>query len=201
MRYLLLASALLACGGHGAEGNPGRDSARSRSANASTVASSLPACGVDAATTITGEGIGALQIGRSVDEVKRDCHVLRDTTAYGQEALPERVLTVVTSRDTLEATIDSGHVWRIRVSRPAFRTVDSIRVGDPLSRLLREPHVTGAEGEGVLFLALPKHCGLSFGLSHEVADTEHQQDWSAEDLRTLPQNSKVTQILVSGCQK
>ncbi len=64
-----------------------------------------------------------------------------------------------------------------------------------------EATLTGAEGEGVLFPVLPKHCGLSFRLSHEVADTEHQQDWSAEDLRTLPQNSKVTQILVSGCQK
>jgi len=45
------------------------------------------------------------------------------------------------------------------------------------------------------------HCGLSFRLSYEPKDNEHREHWTAADLSRLPQNSKVSEVLIVGCPR
>jgi hypothetical protein len=149
---------------------------------------------------LTGDGIGELRVGRSAQDIHRLCRVTRDTTALGAEALPERVLTVVTVRDTLEVTITDDRVWRISIERPAMRTADSLGVGSTLAALLRASGVNGAEGEGSLYVMVPRHCGMSFRLANELSPNQHRDHWSEVDLRKLSSRSVVTQVLITGCQ-
>src|SRR6185312_5660027 len=94
-------------------------------------------CGVAAGSALTGDGFAGLRVGRSVDEIHRDCQVVSDSTLPGEEALPERVVVVALGGDTARATIDSGRVWRISIASPAFETADSLHVGTPIARLLQ----------------------------------------------------------------
>jgi hypothetical protein len=148
---------------------------------------------------ISGNGIGAFKIGRSVDSLRNDCLVVQDTTILGEEALPEHVIAVAIGSDIIAATVDSGHVWRITIEAPNLRTADSLGVGSRLSDLLRDTDAVGAEGEGVLYVQLPSHCGLSFRLAYDVPDREHRENWSRRDLRRLPSTSKVQEVLITGC--
>ena len=198
MRYALVVVCLLACS-RGATSKP-RDRGSSKVGTASDVAPASPSCGVSARTVLTGSGVGELQVGKSVERVRGVCAVVRDTTLLGDEALPERQIAVAVAGDTILATIDSGRVWRITLERPKIRTVDSLGVGSRLSDLLRQPRATGEEGEGVLYVLLPSHCGLSFRIAHELADNEHRATWSARDLENIPQESMVDEVLVTGCE-
>ena len=86
---------------------------------------------------ITDEGIGELRIGATVESVRQKCDVVRDTTLIAAEGMPARKLAVVFSRDTVEAEIVDGRVWRIAVLAPRLRTADSLGVGTNLARLLQ----------------------------------------------------------------
>lgn len=200
MRYILLALGLLACD-RSAASRPaigGQQVGTTGSTHMSAVP--LP-CGVRAGSTLTGSGIGEIQIGHSVDSIRRVCSVTRDTTVLGGEGLPERVISVAVARDTINAIVDNGRVWRIHIEQPDIRTADSLGVGSRISDLIRDTRARGAEGEGVLYLLLPSHCGLSFRIAHDVADNEHRANWSTRDLRALPQDSRVDQVLIMGCKE
>lgn len=187
-RALCLACLVVAC-----RGEPPKSDARAdTSPLRDTIAASC------AGHRFDGAGIGAVRIGATVDSVRKSCRVVRDTTETRQEGLPTRVLAIEMLDDTLEAEIDSGRVWRIRVTHPRFRTADSIGVGTPIGRLLELPGVRGLTGEGSLYLMSPAHCGLSF----RMTDPKHQlqADWTLATLRRLPSTSVVTEILVLGCR-
>src|SRR5687768_1685348 len=113
-----LASILLAVG-LGVSACAPRDQESSASATSSTPRLS---CGVDSTTRLTGDGIGALRIGASVEAVQAACHVVHDTTTLGAEALPERTLLVDLGTDSITATVDAANVWRLHLDRPSFRT-------------------------------------------------------------------------------
>lgn len=203
MRYAFLALLVLACS-RGAPSDDSTVATVSRRGVPTTAAKSSEApltCGVGTETRVTGAGVGELQIGRSTEDVRRLCNVTRDTTMLGAEALPERVLRVATVRDTLDVTIDNDRLWRISVDRPVLRTVDSLGVGTTLADLLRSPGATGAEGEGVLYVIVSAHCGMSFRLSKELSASQHRDHWSENDLRKLPSTATVDQVLITGCQK
>jgi len=140
-----------------------------------------------------------LEIGGSVDEIRRLCNVVRDTVVQSDEATNERVLDVGVAGDTLTAIVESGKVWRIELDRSTFRTSDSLGVNTPLRRLLEHPGLRGFEGEGVLYVAAPSLCGLSFALSYIPADQEHRVTWTHADLRQLPAETRVERLLVIGC--
>ena len=61
----------------------------------------------------TDEGIGHLRIASTVEGVGLNCKIVRDTTAIGAEGMPARKLLVALSRDTVEAEVVSGRIWRI----------------------------------------------------------------------------------------
>ena len=131
------------------------------------------------------------------DERSRRFHgdALRGQSAVLRVA---RVLAVAFGMDTIEAEVDSGRVWRIVLSQPRFRTIDSLGVGTSIARLLALPGVHGVIGEGALYLASPVHCGVSFRVTDPVDDSP-ASDWTLPMLKRLPAATVVTAVLISGC--
>jgi hypothetical protein len=137
MRRLILVLALFGC--EVRKVSPASDS--------STFATSSCGDGV-----LGGEGIGELRLGTTVETVRQKCNVLRDTTAMGAEGMPARKLTVALSRDTVEAEIVNGRVWRIAVGSPRLRTADGLGVGTSIDRLrqLKSPRLMTGEVSSLL---------------------------------------------------
>jgi hypothetical protein len=161
------------------------------------IASTDPQCGD---RVVTAEGVGELRIGRSIDSVRALCRVLRDTTEIRQEGQPTRVATVLLGSDTIEAEIDSGKVWRIRLTQPGLATSDSLSVGMPLSELLQHGDAVGDHGEGKVYVILREKCGMSFGLDIEpgrVATSELDE----KALAKLPSDVTIDTILIFGCRE
>jgi hypothetical protein len=161
-------------------------------ARASGTAAAAPAtCRVGAGTTLTGNGLGALRVGASVEEVARACRVIRDATAPGPEGMTERRIVVDLGRASVSAVVDSGRVWRVHVRTPAFRTADWLGVGTP-GRALRRSGAQVLTGEGAHFIRLASHCGLSFRL----------RGVEFGRLRTpaqIPDTAVVDEVLAVGC--
>ena len=104
-------------------------------------------CGLVAPAVLHEDGIGDLRIGRQVDSLRDRCDIVTDTTQLGEEALPERNIGVAIRGDIVNATIDSGRIWRIEVNSPGIRTADSLHVGSSLQQLLATGNAMGQEGE------------------------------------------------------
>lgn len=149
--------------------------------------------------TITGDGIGDLRLGMTLDAVRASCVVLRDTTRPASEGMTARMITIAFPRDTVEAEIVDARVWRIEVLSPRLRTSDSLGVGTPLRRLLTLRNPRGLTGEGQLFVASPEHCGLSLRLS-DNGSSARSQDWDRAALSRLPPGTVVDKILIVGCR-
>lgn len=149
-------------------------------------------CGAPLPPLLEGDGVGALRIGASVEEIERSCLVLADTTlALGNEGMPERRLTAVVGSVATTATVSAGRIWRIEVATPRFRTADSLGVGSHM-RDLRSTTARVSAGENGAYVMRSDHCGLSFQLPGVVART----DMRAED---IPDTATVGMVLVVGC--
>jgi hypothetical protein len=172
------------------------------SATAGTATSAAPARSASScnATTITADGVGPIRIGVTVDSLKKLCDVVRDTTQLGGEGMMERRLTISVTPATLDAEIVNGRVWRLDISSPAFRTVDSLGVGSPLAALLRRQEPKPAAGEGIVVVMLRDHCGMSFVLSGGYTSGVFRK-WTGDELSKLPSSTTVERVLVFGCPK
>lgn len=148
---------------------------------------------------MTGRGIGDLTIGKTVEAVRSECGVVRDTTRLATEGQLARIITV-SAPDLVNAEVVDGKVWRIEVVSPRFRTADSLGVGTPLSRLLHLRNARGITGEGQLFVVSPEHCGLSFRLS-DNGSRSRSQNWDRATLSRLPSGTVVDKVLVFGCDE
>ena len=186
MRRLILLLAVMGC----------EAKKEQQSAPASSSVARPSACGDE---VITDKGIGELQIGATVEAIRQKCDVVRDTTALDSEGMPARKLSVALSRDTVEAEIVDGRLWRIAVHSPRLRTADSLGVGIPLSRLLRLRNPRGMAGEGKFFVASPEHCGMSFRLA-STGPGAQRGDMDGSGLRRLPPSTAVSEVLVFGCR-
>jgi len=162
-----------------------------------------PNPGVPASTcgseTLTDEGIGHLRIASTVESVGFSCNIVRDTTAIGAEGMPARKLLVALSRDTVEAEVVSGRVWRIAVASPHLRTADSLGVGTTKARLLQLTKPRLMTGEGRLYVASPEHCGMSFRLS-KVGRDALRGNRDRVGLARLPDTTVVSEVLIFGCR-
>ena len=162
-----------------------------------------PAPGVATSTcgneTLTGEGIGHLRIASTVEAVSLSCSIVRDTTAIGAEGMPTRKLLVALSRDTVEAEVVSGRVWRIAVASPQLRTADSLGVGTTKARLIQLAKPRLMTGEGKLFVASPEHCGMSFKLTNVGRDAL-RGNLDRVGLARLPDTAVVSEVLIFGCR-
>jgi hypothetical protein len=155
-----------------------------------------PSCGGE---TLTDEGVGKIRIGESVESVRHDCTVVRDTTELGGEGMPTRMVSVLFLRDTVEAEIVDDKVWRVAIESPHFSTADSLRVGMPLVRLLALRKPQGMIGEGALYVMSADHCGLSFRLNDNGQPV--LRDPSPAQLSRLSAATHVIEILIVGCHR
>ena len=201
MRRLVLILALIACE---SRNSSTVDSSSLSAASSSAVVSSPSAPGTLATAAscgdelITEEGIGDLRIGTSIDSTRQKCSVVRDTTVMGPEGMPARKLAVMFSRDTVEAEIVDGRVWRLAVLSPRLRTADSLGVGTSIGRLLQLKNPHGMTGEGQFFVASPAHCGMSFRLAIAEAGPA-PGDLDRAGLARLPKSTSVNEDLIFGC--
>jgi hypothetical protein len=192
MRRLVLVFALIACE---AKKDVPPASSNSSSPVAGTTNAPMSACGDE---IVGEEGIGQLRIGTPVESLRQKCNVVRDTTVVGAEGMPARKVAVAFSRDTVEAEIVAGKVWRIAVTSPRLRTRDTISVGTTIGRLRQLKDPRGVIGEGQLFVASPQHCGMSFRLAG-AGPRGQRGDLDRAGLFRLPEMTMVSQILVFGC--
>lgn len=145
------------------------------------------------------QSIGNLRIGASVDSVKKQCRVLRDTTQLGAEGMLQRTIIVAFPAGLVEAEITNERVGRIRVESPAFRTPDSLGVGSSISEILRLDDPTGGFGEGDFYVISRKHCGLSYRVTGGRIPVGSNRRWDRTTLSELPASIKVDQVLVYKC--
>ena len=198
MRRLVLVLALTGC--QVKNDQPPSSSSSSGAASSTPVTTSPSREASSCGNEILGEeGIGELRIGTTVESLRQKCNVIRDTTVTGAEGMPARKVGVAFSRDTVEAEIVDGRVWRIAINSPRLRTADTLGVGTLIGRLrqLREPH--GMMGEGQLFVASPEHCGMSFRLSN-TGPRGKRGDLDRAGLSRLPETAVVSQVLIFGCK-
>jgi hypothetical protein len=150
-------------------------------------------CGAQTPPVLAENGVGTLRVGMTSDDVYRYCQVLDDTTLqHGKEGMRERRMIVVVPPVTAVATMSAGLVWRIEVSSPRFRTLDSLGVGTTLAEL-RRSSARLAAGEGGAFVTRSDHCGLSFQLGREPVVVSKR-------LADIPDSARVTSILIVGCE-
>ena len=114
--------------------------------------------------------------------------------------MPARKLRVALSRDTVEAEIVDGRIWRIAVHSPRLRTADSLGVGTTLARLLQLRNPRGMTGEGRFYVASPAHCGMSFRLANAGPGAQ-RGDLDSAGLARLPKSAVVSEVLVFGCRR
>lgn len=155
-------------------------------------ASRAAKCGSNESTLLSGDGVGRLRVGASLADVRADCTILTDSTAAGAEGMRERRIAVDLGRDTLEAVVVNGRVWRIHVDGSAFRTAEGIGVGSTVAELRQDRAARVMAGEGSMFIALADHCGLSFRLRGVPFGRERP-------VEQLPADGRVVEVLAFGC--
>lgn len=146
---------------------------------------------------LTSLGIGNLQVGRTIDVVKRTCRVIRDNPEMN-EGSPERVVTVMIDNDRIRVTVLNGLVWRLEVTSPRFQTRDGLHVGTSLARLGARGGVRLLEGEDGLYVTLASHCGLSFRFSIPSRETPGKA-WSVAHVVQRYGSAVADKILVTRC--
>ena len=160
-------------------------------------------CGVETAR-LTGDRVGAIRLGMTADSVKRVCRVVRDTVEM-PEGQRQRALIIAVGAggsDTLRSWVsDSGRVDNVFVESSRFMTSDSLRVGEPLARLLAYPGMTGAYGEGdfYMFSEQPPLCGLSFRIDFGRQRPPFIRNPSRETLEPYANSARIGSILVRRC--
>jgi hypothetical protein len=146
---------------------------------------------------LTSLGIGNLQVGRTIDVVKRTCRVIRDN-AEMDEGSPERVVTVVIGKDPIRVSVLDGLVWQLDFTSPRFQTRDGLHIGTSLSRMVARGEVHLVEGQDGLYVTLASHCGLSFRYSIPSRETPGKA-WSLAHVVQRHGSAAADRILVTRC--
>lgn len=197
-RALAVVGAACACAcGHTA----GADAAARRvwaedTARAAAAENIPDTCGVRTAYAFTESGVGALQVGRPLADVRRECIVVSDdTTGEGMDDAPRRMLVVRTPHGDAELlTDDSAHVSSVIVKVATLRTSDSLGVGTTLGRLLRIPGTKGEQDEDGLFVVPGSRCGLMFRMNYREPTISLGHLWSTSELSRLPSDIRVREM-------
>lgn len=210
MRYAVLFALLLAgCAGEPAaerpEGGPTNgDTALAPDPSGGAPADTPPgapeaSCGITSDARLGGEGIGAFTIGTAAAALRTDCAAATESTIRDVEGMEQRVIDLARPEGMIRAEIVDDAVWRVRVTDPSITTTGGVSVGSTLGDLLEHEGARGMMGEGKLYVALPDHCGTSFGLDTAPGDISRAGDWTNERLRELPASTPVDEILAFGC--
>ena len=157
-------------------------------------------CEVNGVPILTGDGIGAIRPGRTVDELKQLCEVVSDAQQRGVEGAMERVMVIRVAGEDVPATVVDDKVWRIAISSPRFRTSDSLGVDTPLRRIAAKQGAQFAPGEDGVYGFVPDHCGLSFRFSLPLRPPAGGQ-WTAASIGTAHADAAVNRVLVTRCAR
>lgn len=168
------------------------------SVDAQAVSGEMKSCGFSSGRVVTDSGVGALRVGRRMTDVRAECSVLSESSELGAEGLPEAVARVGFGGDTAIVTIDSGIVWSVALTKAAWKTSDSLGVGAALDQFVSRG-ARGLAGDAGLFLVVPAHCGISFRLPPSPAIRVEKASWSTAELRALPAEMRIDQVLIRGC--
>jgi len=165
-----------------------------------SAATSNRTCDLAGSPILTGEGIGAIRPGRDVDEVKQLCEVVSDAEQRGTEGAMERVIVVRIAGEDVPATVVDDKIWRIALSSPRFKTIDSLGVDAPLRRIASKPGAQFAPGEDGVYGFVPDHCGLSFRFSLPLRPPAGGQ-WTAASIGAAHADAAVNRVLVTRCAR
>jgi hypothetical protein len=181
---------------------PGCGEREQRPAPAAAAAEPVPrrpfrdvGCGITEQTVIEGSGVGAVKVGERLPEVTGKCQVVGDSTVR-PEGMTERIIAVDAGYDTVTAVVVAGRIWRVHVHGPGFQTSDSLGVGTPAPVLRAREGSRFLAGEGLAFVTLDDHCGLSFRLSGVSTDVITRGEWPAADDLS---DAVVDEVLIIGC--
>lgn len=159
-----------------------------------------PDCGVASRPVLTDDGIGELQVGRSVEEVRQKCDVASDAEEPGSEGTKERVLVVRIGDEPVRAVVVAGNVWRIEVTTPGILTADSLGVDTPLHRLATMRGARFFPGEDGVYGFVADHCALSFRFSVPLRPPRGS-DWTVTAIDQAHGDAAVNKVLITQCRR
>jgi hypothetical protein len=167
-----------------------------------------PTCGIVRSTKLTDQGVGDLQIGRPVAEVKRLCNVVNDYHRSSPDGQKERVVTIQTfslhpSVDSTDseifvAQVVNDRISRIEISTARFTTSDSLGVDTPLRRIARMRGAQFAPGEDGVYGFVGEHCGLSFRFSLPLRPPKGGE-WTVASIDKDHGEAAVDRVIVKKC--
>jgi hypothetical protein len=167
-----------------------------------------PTCGGLRSTKLTEQGVGDLQIGRPVSEVKRLCNVVSDFHRSSPEGQLQRVVTIQTidlhpgvdptGSEIIVAEVANDRISRIEVSTARFTTSDSLGVDTPLKRIAHMRGAQFAPGEDGVYGFVGAHCGLSFRFSLPLRPPAGGE-WTVATIEKDHGEAAVDRVIVKKC--
>ncbi len=157
-------------------------------------------CGVPGTPRLDDNGVGELKQGRLLSEVAALCEVISDGQQQGQEGAMERVVVLQIAGETVRSVIQRDRIDRIQINAPLFRTVDSLGVDTPLSRIAAMRGAQFAPGEDGVYGFSPEHCGLSFRFSVPWRPPAGGQ-WTAAAIAREHGTAAVDRVIVIPCRR
>ena len=194
-------------------GNPNAISPVSASAPVESVALTdsgpvqAPICGVSRSTKLTDQGVGDLQIGRPVSEVKRLCNVVSDFNRSSPDGQNQRVVTIQTidlhpgvdpGSEIIVAQVANDRISRIEILTARFTTSDSLGVDTPLTRIAHMRGAQFAPGEDGVYGFASEHCGLSFRFALPLRPPAGGQ-WTVAAIDKDHGEAAVDRVIVKRC--
>jgi hypothetical protein len=141
---------------------------------------------------VTRYGVGPLRLQMRASDVRTLCPEARDT-AWEQEGMPERGLTVSLAGNPVLLHMVGDTVTRIVIARPGLRTGVGVGVGSTVGELRgRYGRMCAGRGEDRIAVWFPAAPGISFGVRPEdTADAGPDPDPAA-----LPETAVVEEMWV-----
>jgi hypothetical protein len=157
-----------------------------------------PASSEPAPLTLSGSGVGCLEVGAALADLPSECSIVADRVVPGPEGTAERRIDVLAGADTVAATVVGDSIWRLDVTARTVRTAQGLGVGTPAAELLARTGSRIIGGEGRLFVTLPDLCGLSF----ELGPLPRELLALPPDrvAGRLPPETEISRVLVFGCR-
>jgi hypothetical protein len=116
--------------------------------------------------------------------------------------MPMRILRVPVAGDSTDAVMGEDGVYRLEVWSPGLRSADSLGVGTTVRELRSLPGAQALNGEGLWYIQVGAHCGMSFQLAvHESAALDTLGQLDSTQLRLLPDTLSVTKVLLIPCHR
>jgi len=181
------------------DSSPEQDST-GRSPDVAQMSRTEPKCGISAGTLVNKHGLGLFKIGASASKVLNECPLARATIESDNEGNPQRtILFHWSGGGEIRALVDHGSIWRLLVTTPHRAAGSGLGVASTLGNLLAHGDATGLEGDGLLYVILANHCGISFRLDYALEPEDYRGSWTFARLSRLPRETRVAEVLVYDC--